>query len=112
MEGFSQLSIFSSMQDFDLMFTNSIPYVGFFREEPFFPRGGPIRPRMLMMTNGQPFVVQMVLPKDADQVAVFARAVAREGRLACDQGSRIREAAVQGCGESHRFALPCRWGDS
>lgn len=40
-----------------------------------------------MMTNGQPFVVRMVLPKNADQVAVFARAVAREGRLACDQGS-------------------------
>ncbi len=40
-----------------------------------------------MMINGQPFVVRMVLPKNADQVAVFARAVAREGRLACDQGS-------------------------
>ena len=40
-----------------------------------------------MMINGQPFVVRMVLPKNADPVAVFARAVAREGRLACDQGS-------------------------
>ncbi len=39
-ESFPQLSIFSFMQDFDLMFTNGIPYVGFLREEPFFPRGG------------------------------------------------------------------------
>lgn len=33
------------------------------------------------MANGQPFVVRMVLPKDADQVATFAKAVAVGGVL-------------------------------
>ncbi|MCG6796585.1 hypothetical protein [Geobacillus sp. YHL] len=38
------------------------------------------------MANGQPFVVRMVLPKDADQVATFAKAVA--GGASCLRSER------------------------